>query len=488
MPPVPSRGASPRNAARSAAASPADHRRAVPAPRATRAPDRPTGPRLSAAAFARAMAGLGPFEPDPHIAVAVSGGADSMALALLASRWAQERGGRVTALTVDHRLRPGSAGEARLVGRRLDSRGIDHRILTWREGAAAGRANRQARAREARYGLMEAWCRRSGVLHLLTAHHLDDQAETFLLRLARGSGARGLAAMAAVRERANLRILRPLLRHRRAPLEAYLLAEGEEWIDDPSNADPVFARARLRVLMPALAARGLSADRIAGTATRLGAQRRGLEAMAARLLAMAAFPHPAGFIVLDRESFLGAPDEVRRPALARALGAVGGAPYAPRYERLARLDAAIARARFAPRTLGGCRIEPMGRGRILVLREAAAQDRPLALTGPGTVDWDGRFRLAIGGEGPGGAVLGPLGRDGWAELRRAAPDAVDGPRARGIPSPARPTLPALRDGHGVLEVPHIGYRRSDAGAGTLGIREIRPFPPESLAGPRFGRD
>ncbi|HLU65659.1 MAG TPA: tRNA lysidine(34) synthetase TilS, partial [Kofleriaceae bacterium] len=176
---------------------------------------------------------LGPFERRPRLAVAVSGGPDSLCLCLLAHGWAKARGGEVSALTVDHGLRPTSADEARQVAAWLGPRGIDHHVLRW-TGAKPATAIQEA-AREARYRLLGDWCRAAGVLHLLLAHHLDDQAETVAFRRARGSGPEGLAGMPAVRELAGLRLLRPLLGVPKARLVATLEAAGQAWLEDPSN-------------------------------------------------------------------------------------------------------------------------------------------------------------------------------------------------------------------------------------------------------------
>ena len=159
---------------------------------------------LTDQAFKKLMADMGPFETQPHIAVAVSGGADSLCLALLAGRWAKRMDGKATALTVDHGLRDQSAEEALQVGRWLHSEGMDHDILDWQ--GPKPKTGIQAAARAARYGLMQAWCREQEVLHLALAHTQDDQAETFLLRLGAGSGADGLAAMTAIRETADVRL------------------------------------------------------------------------------------------------------------------------------------------------------------------------------------------------------------------------------------------------------------------------------------------
>ena len=164
---------------------------------------------MGAAEFAGLIERLGPFEQGPRLAVAVSGGPDSLCLCLLAAGWAAARGGVVSALIVDHGLRPEAAAEARQVAAWLRARRIDHHVLRWADVKPA--TGIQAAAREARYRLLGDWCRAAGILHLLLGHHLDDQAETVALRQARQSGAAGLAGMAAVRELAGLRLLRPFL-------------------------------------------------------------------------------------------------------------------------------------------------------------------------------------------------------------------------------------------------------------------------------------
>lgn len=451
--------------------------------------------------FARALAALGPFEARPHLAVAVSGGADSLALALLAADWARDSGGEVTALTVDHGLRAEAAAEARQVGVWLGARGIRHRILRWPAGPAAPRRGLQARARQARYALLEDWCARHGVLHLLTAHQRDDQAETFLLRLGQGSGLMGLAAMPPGRELRALRLLRPLLGQSRAALEDYLRDAGQDWVRDPSNRDLAYARVRLRGLMPELARENLDAAALGAICDRLGTVRAALDDHTARRLARAARPHAAGFVRLDRTALVRGGVWEGERALARVLGAVGGADYPPRGDRLQRLYREIAAPGFRGRTLAGCRILPDHASgeddgsALLVCREVAAMapSRPVAA---GKNDWDGRFSLRLALTSEGAAVrgrarrapalrLGALGRDGIVTLRRAAPECLETPAARGIPAVVRVTLPALFDPHGLLAVPHLGYRRSGKAAARLSRVDCCPLVPQTLAGPRF---
>ena len=437
---------------------------------------------LAPADFDRLMAPLGPFEAAPHLAVAVSGGLDSMALALLAHAWARARGGEAIGLTVDHGLRPESAAEAQAVARWLEARGVRHHILYWR--GQKPQVNLQAAARAARYRLLESWCRGAGILHLLLAHQLEDQAETFLLRLGRGSGVDGLAAMAACVETPWARLLRPLLAVPRARLGATLEAVGQGWVEDPSNRDPRHARVRLRTLLPSLAREGLDVPRLAATAGRLGRARQALEAWTARLLAEAGTLDPAGYALVARGSLAAAPAEVGLRALARLLRCVGGGAYGPRLERLERLyrelvDEGLPKAR----TLGGCRILRLRRRtaeRILVCREAAAIAAEMPALPDATAEWDGRFALAFAPRFPqarGPVRVGALGIAGWAEVVQRAPDL----RASLIPVPVRPSLPALRDLEGVLAVPHLSYGRDGSETGTVYVRHLAFRPQWPLA-------
>ncbi|OIQ94321.1 tRNA(Ile)-lysidine synthase [mine drainage metagenome] len=424
-------------------------------------------------AFAAAMAGLGPWEREPCLAIAVSGGRDSLALTLLADGWARARGGRALGLTVEHGLRPGSAAEARQVGDWLAGRGIAHHILPWRGDKPAHGV--QAAARQARYALLGAFCAERGILHLLLAHHREDQAETLLARLARGSGVDGLAAMSPVTEGPDLRLVRPLLEWPRARLEQVLAAAEQTWAEDPSNRCDLYQRVRLRGLAPRLAAEGLTAARLSATAGRLGRARAALEAAAALLAARAVSLRPQGYALLDPAPLLAAPEEVGLRLLAALVRTVSGADgYPPRLERLRRLYAALAAGLTARRGFGGCLLAPAPGG-LLVGREPARMAPPVVLDGGGGALWDGRFRM-IGGVP--GRTLGALGAADWARLRKDL---------KKIPLPAAicPTLPALRDQQGVCAVPHLGYNRmggpeADAGGSQEGRMIFAPSRP--LAG------
>jgi tRNA(Ile)-lysidine synthase len=311
----------------------------------------------TARGFVRAMARLGPFEPTPHIAVAVSGGADSMALALLADRWARGQGGRVTAVTVDHGLRDDSYKEALGVRRTLRAQGIDHVILRWCGVKPA--TGIQAAARAARYALLEGWCRDNAVLHLLVAHHRGDQAETVVMRRAMKSGPDGLAGMAAIVYRRDVRLLRPLLDAAPEDLRRYLRRAGVAWVEDPSNTDDRYTRVRTRRAMTPAAR-----DRLVTAANRAAMERARRDSACATLLARTVYIKD-GQGRMDRAAFT-APAALSQRALARMIACIGGRDYAPKRAPLARAHAALKAGRSV--TLGGCRLTA-GSGGVTVQRE-----------------------------------------------------------------------------------------------------------------------
>lgn len=418
------------------------------------------------------MAELGSFESAPRLAVAVSGGADSLALALLAHDWAGERGGAVLALTVDHRLRPESAAEAEEVGCRLAGLGIAHRILV-RHGDVPA-ADLQAEARRARYALLGEACAGEGILHLLVGHHREDQAETLLLRLAAGSGPAGLAGMAPLRPTAWGRLLRPLLSVPRAALEAFLVSRGLDWVDDPSNRNPAFARVRMRRLASSLAAEGITAERLVSAAARLGSMRDAVEAAAAEAALRHVVLHPAGFARLRPAGLRGLPEAVGLRLLERLLLAVGGEDYGPRRERLERLHGLLCGGLSSARTLAGCAVVPQGggEGEVVICREPSRAAAPVALVPGARLRWDNRFEVVAAADAPAGFSLGALGPRGWRKaIARMAPA-----RPERIPACVRSALPALYGDGGIFAVPHLGYNLEGSKRLLVGLRAAPAHP------------
>jgi len=263
----------------------------------------------------------------PALVLAVSGGPDSVAMMWLASRWrkALSRGPRLVAITVDHGLRSESAREAREVKRLARALAIEHRTMRW-QGAKPERGI-PAAAREARYRLLARAARSLGASHILTAHTSDDQAETLLMRLLRGSGLAGLSAMARESWRGDIVLARPLLGVAKSRLLATLARAGIDYADDPTNRDTAFMRPRLRALMPMLAAEGGDARGLARLAARLGRANEAVDILtdgAERYLALRqnAKPRRDGR-EFDAAAFAALPEEVRLRLLMRAINRFG---------------------------------------------------------------------------------------------------------------------------------------------------------------------
>lgn len=453
---------------------------------------------IPAADFAAALDRIGGFEPVPRLAVAVSGGADSLALCLLADAWCRRRGGGVQALTVDHGLRPDSAAEARQVHAWLTERGIAHDILAWT--GPKPRSGLQAAARSARYRLLTAFCRAQGLPDLLLGHQLEDQAETFLLRLGMGSGVDGLAGMAAVRCAAGVRLIRPLLTFPHARLEATCRAAGQAWIEDPSNQEEAFTRVRLRRLLADLETVGVGAAAIVASMAKLGTVRGWLEAETVALLDAAATVHPEGWLLLRLEPLRQADPMLAARALERCLRGIGGRLYPLRSRSLEHLFAAVCRPpqpeRPPARTLGGCRIAPWSPppettaaasgSNLLICREfAAIPTEPVPLKGAEPVWWDRRFQLHTT-ETPGceadGLSVAPVGSVGRARLI-----ALTGcPGLAHLPAPVLSTLPGLwREGR-LLGLPAIAGRDWETGATSCRLAVRATFAPAVPLGSSTG--
>lgn len=345
-----------------------------------RTPDADAAP-VSAGEARQLFAG---WADEAAVVLAVSGGPDSLALMWLAARWrrARRRGPELVAVTVDHGLRPEAAREAREVKRRAADWGILHRTVRWRgEKPATGLP---AAARAARYALLGQAARRHGAAAVVTAHTQDDQAETVLMRLLRGSGLGGLGGMAEVSTRDGVTLLRPLLGIGKSRLIATLRRAGIGYADDPTNSDPHYTRARLRTLMPHLAAEGADARSLARLAARLARADAALEVMtdgAARYLASRQASHQASSHAgrrpgIEATAFAALAEEIRVRLLIRAIAAVGheGPVELGKVEALVAALAEATRS-GAPltRTLAGAMVR-LERGRIEV--RAAPPRRP----------------------------------------------------------------------------------------------------------------
>jgi len=428
--------------------------------------------------FAARLTAISGFERRPHIAIAVSGGPDSLALALLSAAWASTCDGRVTGLVVDHGLRPESRAEAVRTLDLLRTLGMEAVLLRW-DGPYPS-ANLQAEARAARYRLLEDWCADHGVLHLLIGQHRDDQIETLLQRLDRGSGIDGLAGVAAVTYRSFGRLLRPLLDTPKADLIATCQQAGVAWVEDPGNRSERFARSRLRGVL----AKSLETPpaRLATAAAHVARARLALEQATALMLAEALHLDPAGYAQLDVAPLRVAPEEILLRALSITAASVAGARHPPRLDRLERLAWRLLAEERIAGTFGGCRWIPTHDRHWLVCREPAAIGPAVPLDE--SAIWDDRFHVSGGWSGLSvhafdTALQLEAKASGWHPSRQNHP-----PRA------VWAGLPALCDLDGLVAAPHLHYCRSVEDAAKVAEIAIvfhprQPFANAGGHGPAF---
>ncbi|WP_286828121.1 MULTISPECIES: tRNA lysidine(34) synthetase TilS [Kordiimonas] len=415
--------------------------------------------RLTSTDLKEALSACGVPDGAP-LAVAVSGGPDSLCLVLLASEIAN-----VVCLTVDHGLRPESAAESATLEKLMADKGIPCHRLVWQ--GKKPEANIQAEARIARYHLMNDWCVANGVGYLLTAHHQDDQAETLLLRLARGSGVYGLAAMPPTSNMpgtdGRITLVRPLLGVPKKQLMATLEAMKVGWLEDPSNKAMQFDRVKVRSFLENPPLEGLRADRLAATAGRLRRTRDALEYYENRWLTENVEYRHDGTLMFDPAAFDSVPEEIMLRAIASMCRTVSGERYVPRMEKLERAADAMRAPGFSGLTLYGVQFIPVSGTQVLATRELrAAQGRvPVAEGG----SWDNRFDISAKGD-IAGLEIGPLGQEGWNRALKAWPDI----RQTTLPLAARIVLPAVFDGEDPLAVPHLEVALGRGNAVSLSLK------------------
>lgn len=382
------------------------------------------------------------------VAVAVSGGADSLALLLLMHRQFS-----VTALSVNHGLREEAAGELEHVASICAAHGIPHIGLVW-EGEKP-ESNLQAAARDARYNLMANWCNENRVSYLALGHHRDDQAETVMLRLARGSGVYGLAGMSSTRELDNVLLVRPLLDVPKHALRTFLKKLDIDWIEDPSNHSDAFDRVKVRRWLENPLLEGFTTERLAATAARLRRSRDALEFYEARWLERAVRAFPEGYALLSLSELAGEPDEILLRGLSSLCRFAGKGAYVPRMEKTERLLAALLSGAFAGQTLYGAQLTATGKQEVLISREIADCVDETSLEE--TCTWDNRFEITAKGD-IAGLKIAALGEEGWRQLKASGFDVAE----MKMPRIAALAVPAIFKGLDLQQVPQLGYSADES--------------------------
>ncbi len=376
--------------------------------------------------------------PPKRLGVAVSGGGDSMALLCLTAEYVRGTDIELHAVTVDHGLRQAAKDEVRLVMDTCGRLGIPHHVEFWQTWA--GQGNLMAEAREARYELMSGWAHANDIEAIALAHTANDQAETLMMRLARGAGVDGLSAMASRRVQHGVMWLRPLLRVHRRELRYYLESNDIRWVEDPTNEDRDFERVRMRDALRLLEPLGLGIDTLVGVADNMSKAREALDwqtFLAAR--DMSKVSH--GAIALDLRRFRTLPEEIARRMLVRAISWLSGNTYAPR--RASMLGAVEAVRNGRTHTLDGCQMMRED-DLVWIFREYNAVRDTVAEVGE---TWDNRWILT-GPEDDPSQVVRALGEFG---LRQ-----IDEWRETGVPRAALAGSPAVWEGDELIAAPVAG--------------------------------
>lgn len=360
----------------------------------------PTDPDQPAQLDQDALANM----PNRRLGVAVSGGGDSMALLHLLHTQTDLD---LMAITVDHRLRPESANEAASVARFCTTLNIPHQTAVWEERHAQG--NLSDNARRARKSLISAWAHDHNLTHVALGHTADDQAETFLMRLSRGSGVQGLSAMDTEITDEGITWVRPLLSTRRADLRKYLSANDITWIDDPTNEDQRYERVKMRKVVETLSDAGISVPAINNTTKRLRSAKQVLFTATKDLAELIAHVTPAGEIIVERARFLSANQAVRLRLMMDAICTMSGAYYAPRAHAIETAINAIEQ-RTTGHTLGGAIIRVTKSDQISIRREPARVEPPV----PFGKIWDERWMVL--GDAPPRATVGALTEKGLTQI------------------------------------------------------------------------
>jgi tRNA(Ile)-lysidine synthase len=412
--------------------------------------------------FSKSMEKFFSFVDNKKVAVAVSGGSDSLALLYLTHGWVGAKG-EVIALTVDHGLRPESAAETQRVRAQLNKDNIKHKILKWEKSFIPSN-NIQAKARNARYNLLVNWCKDNGHNTLLVAHTLNDQIETFFMNLARGSGLDGLAG---IKEKVNIDgidIIRPLLNTEKSVLENYLVSKSIPWIQDPSNFNEKFTRVKIRNFINNKLIQGLGLEedifykRMNSTMHHITRAQTYIEAKVNEAISIAVKIYSEGYAEIDLEYIKNLSEELYLRLLTKTLCSIGGKIYKPRYESLYNLYTDLITVdRKLERTLSGCKIFIRTKNSLkkllVVVREEPKNKILSNLNYNKPILWDNRFEITFtGNQNP--PQVRHLGKKDWQKIVTNSQFIKENIN---FYSEVIYSLPAFTVNDEVVAVPQLGY-------------------------------
>lgn len=318
-------------------------------------------------------------------AVAVSGGADSLCLTLLLQEFCKKKNIQLTALTVDHCIRKESAKEAEDVHSFCEKKGVFHVILKNTE--LIGDKSVEEEARRIRYALLTAYCQKECISHLFVAHQMEDQVETFLSRLARGSGVDGLSAIKPLTQKNGVTVVRPFLDVLKKDIISFLLKKNIEWVEDPMNQDTQYERVKWRKFLPELEKKGLSKEFISLSTKRLARVQETLNWMVQEAIKSSVCYFNEGYALINKDIYLTYPAEVKIRVLADVVKTIGQSEKMISLELLERVV-----MNFPQKiTLANCILTPHKKG-VFVSKEYSKMQKRKKIKANTLTKWD-RFEI-----------------------------------------------------------------------------------------------
>ena len=356
------------------------------------------------------------------IGLAVSGGGDSLALLVMASKWADLFCRDLKVVTIDHHLRSDSRTEANYVKTMADSLGHSHDILDWKYEATTG--NFQAAASQARKQLISAWAKKKCIHTVLLGHTANDQAETFLMRLARGSGVDGLACMNRSKKLYDIEWFRPLLSFQREDLRHYLNFQNIKWFDDPSNENLRYTRVKVRKVLRELEILGVKQRVFLETAKRMDQAKEVLNDVAREAGEQYLRLREWGDIEVDKKLFEVTRHETYLRLLAHIIKSISGNIYRTRLSELKQFALALNESTFKARTIGGIIARSLNE-KTLVLRREPRVPTFIKHAPARNFIWDSRWAISLVKNKLGvSEKIGPLGTFGLSQIRPKVPASI----------------------------------------------------------------
>jgi tRNA(Ile)-lysidine synthase len=404
--------------------------------------------------FTQNLLELYPFKQSAKFAIAVSGGADSLALLLLAKEWAHLKGHQLIALTVDHQLRKESADEALYVANLCKDLSIEHCILDWRHNGVS--ANIQEQAREARYLLLTNYCNKNDIINLLTAHHADDRLENFFIRLSRGSGLIGLSEH-NISFHNNVQILRPIFNFTKEDCYRILKLQNINHVEDPSNNSDKYLRSEIREKLPNfLELKNIDAklfkDRILSSIDNLSRASKTIEQAFLNCLTHSTTIFPEGYVRINLENFEKYMEEERLLCLSHLLTLISGTNFTPRYYSVKNLYLGLLKENKNKATLHGCVISKT-KNELLIYKELGKKKSQPTLLKKDTI-WDNRFLCKLNKNFPQDLYIDYASE---ADLKILKMMDIPSKSTLKLPKPVIFTLPLIKSIEKPLAIPHINY-------------------------------